>query len=113
MKLKSLILASALCFGSTTFLSAKTRTFTIDKPVMIGNYTVPAGTYRMRVHGSTAEITDMNHFVDRKPVKVTAVTSTGGDKFNKTVVKTVNDGTNDRVTEIDLSHSREMVQFNQ
>lgn len=111
MKIKSLIIASALCLGSTAFLNAKTRTFTIDKPVLIGNYNVPAGTYRMKMRGNSAEITDLNHFADKKPVSVTATKSNGGDKFGQTVVKIVNDGTNDRVTEIDFSHSREMVQF--
>jgi len=111
MKLKSLLLAGALCFGGSAFLSAKTRTFTIDKPVMIGNYNVPPGTYRMRMHGNTAEITDLNHFADKKPVQVSATPSKGDQRFTKTVVQTTGDGDNMRVTEIDFSHSREAVQF--
>jgi len=111
MKLKSLLLASALCFGGSAFLGAKTRTFTIDKPVLIGNYTVPPGTYRMRVHGNTAEITDLNHFADKKPVQVSATPSKGDQRFMETVVLTTGDGDNMRVTEIDFSHSREVVQF--
>ena len=110
---KSLILASALCLGGTTFLGAKTRTFTIDKPVMIGSYNVAPGTYRMRVTGNTAEITELNHFADKKPVEVTASVSKGDEKFSRTVVKAVNDGDTDRVTEIDLSHSHDTVTFNQ
>ena len=111
MKLKSLLLASALCFGGSAFLGAKTRTFTIDKPVLIGNYNVPPGTYRMRVHGNTAEITDLNHFADKKPVSVTATPTKGDERFHKTVVQTVGEGDNMRVTEIDFSHSTEAVQF--
>src|SRR5262245_32274086 len=109
MKLKSLILASALCFGSTTFLAAKTRTFTIDKPVLIGNYKVAPGTYRMRISGNTAEITDLNHFADKKPVEVTAAVSKGDEKFSRTVVRATNEGDTDRVTEINLSHSHDTV----
>jgi hypothetical protein len=111
MKFKSLILASALCVGGSAFLGAKTRTFTIDKPVLIGNYNVPPGTYRMRMHGNTAEITDLNHFADKKPVSVTASKTMGDQRYTKTVVQTTGDGDNMRVTEIDFSHSREAVQF--
>src|SRR5947209_8469373 len=111
MKLKSLLLASALCFGGSAFLGAKTRTFTIDKPVLIGNYNVPPGTYRMRMHRDTAEITDLNHFADKRPVRVSASKTMGDQRFTKTVVQAVGDGDNLRVTEIDFSHSTEAVVF--
>jgi hypothetical protein len=111
MKLKSLLLASALCFGGSAFLGAKTRTFTIDKPVLIGNYSVPPGSYQMRVKGETVEITDLNHFADKKPVKVNATTTMGDQRSRNTIVQTVNDNGTDRVTQIDLSHSRRVVEF--
>jgi hypothetical protein len=65
----------------------------------------------MRVHGNTAEITDLNHFADKKPVRVTASVSTGDERYRRTVVKAVNEGDADRVTEINLSHSRDTVIF--
>jgi hypothetical protein len=111
MKRKSLILAAAICLGGSALLGAKTRTFTIDKPVLIGNYNVPPGTYRMRMHGDTAKITDLNHFADKKPVSVTASKTTGDQRYRTTVVQTVSEGDANRVTEIDFSHSREAIQF--
>jgi hypothetical protein len=111
MKFKSLLLATILCVSGSAFLGAKTRTFTIDRPVLIGNYSLPAGTYRLTVRGDSAEITDLNHFVDRKPVKVSAKKSMGDQRYKDTLVQTVSDSGNNRVTEIDFSHSREAVQF--
>jgi hypothetical protein len=111
MKFKSLVLAGALCVCGSAFLGAKTRTFTIAKPALIGNYQIAPGTYRMRVRGNTAEISDLNHFADKKPVKVSATPTMGDQRYRNTVVQTVSDGDYNRVTEIDLSHSREAVQF--
>jgi hypothetical protein len=109
MKIKSLLLASILCLGGSAFLSARTRTFTISKAVLIGNYSVPPGTYQLRMHEGTAEITDLNHFMDKKPVKISAKESVGDEKFDHTVVRT--EGADYKVTEIGFSHTRDVVQF--
>ncbi|HKA01847.1 MAG TPA: hypothetical protein VKE70_35295 [Candidatus Solibacter sp.] len=111
MKLKSLLLAGALCLGGSAFLSARTRIFTIDKPTIVGNYNLPPGTYRMRVHGNTCEITDLNHFADKRPVSVTATRALGDERFHQTIVRAVNEGGVYRASEIDLSHSSTVVQF--
>lgn len=111
MKLKSLLLAGILCLAGNSFLSAKTRIFTIDKPVLVGNYKLPPGTYEMRVKGNTCEITDLNHYADKKPVAVTAVRNTGDERFHTTIVRAVPEGNMHRVTEVDLSHSSTVVSF--
>jgi len=111
MKLRSLLLAGALCLGSSAFLSAKTRVFTIDKPTMIGNYNLPPGTYRMRVSGNTCEITDLNHYAEKKPVSVSATRTNGDERFHQTIVRATDEGGTYRVSEIDLSHSNTVVQF--
>ena len=111
MKLKSLLLAAALCLAGNTFLSAKTRIFTVDKPVLVGNYKLPPGTYRISTHGNTAEITDLNHFADKKPVSVSINTNMGDERFHQTIVRAVQEGDLDRCTEIDFSHSSKVVSF--
>ena len=113
MKLKSLLLAGALCLAGNTFMSAKTRVVTIDKPVLIGNYRVPPGTYRMRVTGNTCEITDLNHFADKKPVSVTITRTAGDEWFHNTIMRTVDENGANRATEMDISHSSTVVSFQQ
>jgi hypothetical protein len=111
MKLKSFLLAGLLCCAGNSFLGAKTRIFTVDKPVLVGNYKLAPGTYRMRVKGDTCEITDLNHYGEPKPIKVTARTTKGDERFRETVVRAENDGDVDRATQIELRHSRELVSF--
>ena len=109
MKLNSLLLIGALSFAGSAF--GLTREFTIDRPVICGNVRLAPGTYAVRVHGDKAEITDMNHFADKKPVAMAAVRERGDRKFDHTAVLTTNDGTIDRATEIDLSHSHTTLEF--
>jgi hypothetical protein len=109
MKFKSLLLAGALCFGGSAF--AFTREFTIDQPVACGSVQLAPGSYRVSVRGNTAEITNLNHFADKKPIALAATRERGGQKFDHTAVLTTNDGSIDRVTEIDLSHSHTTLEF--
>ena len=111
MKLKSLLLAFALCLAGSTLASAKSRTFTIDKQVQCGNLMLPPGTYRLTLRSDTAEITDLNHFAEKDAVKVAATRSRGDQKFDHTAVLTDETNGNYRVTEIDLGHSTTAVQF--
>jgi hypothetical protein len=109
MKLKSLLLIGALTFAGSAF--GLTREFTIDKPVACGNVQLAPGTYKVRVRGNTAEIVDLNHFVEKKPIALAATVQRGDQKFDRTAVKTTNDGSIDRATEIDLSHSHTALEF--
>ena|SRR5215471_7582671 len=109
MKLKSLLLFGSLSLAGSAF--GLTREFTIDKPVVCGNVQLAPGTYAVRVKGDKAEITDMNHFANKKPVALAAVRERGDQKFDKTAVLTTNDGTIDRASEIDLSHSHTSLEF--
>jgi len=112
MKLKSLLLAGALCLAGSSFLAAKTRTFTIDRPLICGNFRLPPGTYRMRVHGNTADITDLNHFADKRPVSMPIVRQAGDQRFGHTVVLGENEGDGVyRTSEVDMSHTHTVVTF--
>jgi hypothetical protein len=109
MKIKSLLLLGAMCFAGSSF--ALTREFTIDRPVECGNVRLSPGSYRVSVRGDKAEITDLNHFADKKPIALATVRERGGSKFDQTAVMTTNDGSIDRVTQINLSHSHSTLEF--
>jgi hypothetical protein len=112
MRLKSLVLAGALCLAGSSFLAAKTRTFTIDRPLICGSFKLPPGTYRMRVHGETAEITDLNHFADKRPVSMPIVRQAGDQRFGHMVVLGENEGDGIyRASEVDMSHTQTVVTF--
>jgi hypothetical protein len=109
MKLRSLLLIGALsCAGSAFGI---TREFTIDQPVVCGNAQLAPGTYKVTVRGTTARITDLNHFADKKPVALASVRERSDQKFDRTAVKTTNDGSIDKVSEIDLGHSHTSLDF--
>jgi hypothetical protein len=112
MKLKSLILLGALCLGGSSFLAAKTRIFTVSRPIMCGNVQIPPGTYKLIAHsdGST-EIVDLNHFADKRPVSLPGTRNMADERFHKTTVLATPEGDYQRVSEIDLSHSSTKVDF--
>ena len=111
MKIKSLLLVATMCLAGNSLLTAKTRIFTVAKTVECGNARLAPGTYKMRVHGDKAEITDLNHFADKKPVSVAITTETGDQRFPQTTVQATSEGDVYRVNEIDLSRSSTVVEF--
>jgi len=112
MRLKSLLLAGALCLGGSSFLAAKTRVFTIDRPLICGNFRLPPGTYRMRIHGNTADITDLNHFADKRPVSMPIARQLGDQRFGHTIVLGDNEGDGVyKADEVDMSRSHTVVTF--
>ena len=112
MKLKSLILLGALCLGGSSFLSAKTRIFTVARPILCGNVQIPPGTYKLISHrGGSTEIVDLNHFADKRPVSLPGTREMADQRFHTTQVLASPEGSYERVSEIDLSHSSTRVDF--
>jgi hypothetical protein len=111
MKLKALLAAGAFCLAGSTFLAAKSRDFTIDRPAMCGNVQLAPGSYRVTTRANGIEITDLNHFVDKKPITVAATKQAGDTKFDHTAVVTTDENGTNRITEIDLSHSTTKIEL--
>jgi len=110
MKLKSLLALGALLLSSSAF--AVTRQFTISRAVMCGKVQLDPGTYRVRVRNGSAQFTNMNHFVNKRPISVGANIERGGERFRRTSVR-VNEkgGAMPQVTGIDLSNTRTSLTF--
>ncbi len=108
MKIKSLVLAGALCLASVSFLSAKSYDFSIGTAATVGNVQLPAGEYRVKVDGDQATFTEAkDHKTFTAPVKLETVPQ----KFDQTaVVSTKQDGA-DRIEAIELGGSNTKLEF--
>jgi hypothetical protein len=107
MTKKSLLFIGALALSTVSFASTKSYEVLIVTPTQAGATQLAAGEYRLQVEGSNAIFTniDTNHsFV--APVQIEAT-----QKHQMTAVETKKDGSNTRITCIDLGGSTETLQF--
>jgi|SRR5580700_3495122 hypothetical protein len=107
MTKQSLLFIGALALSTVSFASTKSYEILIAAPTQAGAMQLAAGEYRLKLDGSNAIFTniDTNHsFV--APVKVENTR-----KHETTAVETKTDGSNSRITSIDLGGSSETLQF--
>jgi hypothetical protein len=108
MKIKSLVLAGALCLASVSFLCAKSYDFSIGAAATVGNVQLPPGDYKVKVEGDQATFTEaQDHKTFTAPVKMETVQR----KFDQTaVVSSKQDGA-DRIEAIELGGSNTRLEF--
>jgi hypothetical protein len=91
-------------------LSAKTYSVTIGEPAIVGTSTLKAGSYKLKIDGNSATLTDAKG----SAVEATGVAASADRKFTDTAVAMSTDTSGqNHVQEIDLGGTRTKVSFNQ
>lgn len=103
MTAKSFLIVGVLTLGSLGIAGAKSYDFSIGEPAMVGQQTLKAGEYTVRVEGSQAVFTDVQR---GKSFTVPVTIEHKGQKFDQTRVES-STGANgmDNINQIDLGGS--------
>ena len=107
MKIKSLLLASALAIAGMSVAaakSAKSYEIVLASPSKVANVQLPAGTYKMKVEGASAVFTNEDN---GKSVTAPAKVETGNKKFDLTSVES----NSDQIHSIELGGTTTTVEF--
>jgi hypothetical protein len=108
MKLKSLLLTSALALSSVAVLSAKSYDILLSSPSIAGTMQLPKGEYKVKVEGTNAIFTSVDNGKKfTAPVKV----STAAKKFQETAVEATDQNGTSKIKAIDLGGSTTQLDF--
>lgn len=90
-------------------ISAKTYDVRIGEPAVVGTATLKPGTYKLKVDGNNATLTDSKGHA----IAANGMVANADQKFMQTAVDLAKDNSGqDRVHEIDLGGTRTKVSFN-
>ena len=107
MKLKSFLATGALLLSLAAIGSAKSWDIFVDSNTKVGNVTLPAGTYTVKLTNNQAEFFTDYGKKFTVPVKV----ANGSTKYDETAVKTEKQGDANVMHAIDLSGNSEELKF--
>jgi len=88
---------------------SKSYSFTFGSVIKVGNTTLKAGDYKVKVEGSGAVFTRV---ASNETVKVPAKVETGTDKFDKNALIQTTEGGESRLTALGLKGTRDVIKFN-
>lgn len=108
MSKTSLFLAGVLSLSSLAFAGSKTYDISLPSAVKAGNLQLPAGDYTLKLQGSNAILTDAH---TRKSFTAPVKVGTSPKKFSFTAVETSPEGTDERITGIELGGSTTQIEF--
>jgi TfoX/Sxy family transcriptional regulator of competence genes len=108
MKIKSFIATTAMLLSLAAIGSARSWGITVDSNTKVGNVTLPAGTYTVKVDNNQALFVSDSGKKFTVPVKVgTPATK----KYDQTEMKTQKEGDSNVIQTIDLGGTNEELQF--
>jgi uncharacterized protein RhaS with RHS repeats len=109
MKIKSLLATSAILLALATIGSARTWGITVDANTKVGNVTLPAGSYTVKVDNNQAQF--MLNDSGKKFTVAVKIGNTAAKKYDQTEVKLQKEGGASVIHAIDLGGTNEELQF--
>ena len=109
MKIKTMFATGALLLSLAAIGSAKSWDIVVDGNTKAGNVMLPAGNYTVKVNNNQAMFTSENGKKFTVSVKVNA--SSAAKKYDQTEVKTAKQGETSVIQAIDLSGTKDELQF--
>jgi len=107
-KTSSLLLVGALSLCGLAAAGTKSYNITLPMAAKAGDVTLAAGDYTLKIDGENAIFTEpRTHKTFSAPIKV----ENAPRKFNYTAVETSHDGSDERITAIELAGSTTQIEF--
>ena len=105
-----MLLVGAMCLSMVSVVSAKSYDIRIPAPLTAGSVQLPAGDYNLKVDGTNAILTSVDH---NKTYTTAVKVETAEKKFAQTSVLTDNSNGASRIKAINLGGSTTTLEFGQ
>ena len=108
MKLKSFFLGAVLALFTLSLASAKSYEITLGAASKVGSTQLAAGSYRLKVEGTTATFTNVE---TAKQVTATVKVDAVDKKYETTAVDSTKSGDMEQINAIELGGSKTKLEF--
>jgi hypothetical protein len=108
MTMKSLLMVGVLALFTLSLASAKTYEITLSSASKVGNTQLAAGSYKLKVDGTTATFTNVD---TSKQVTAPVKVDTGDKKYEVTAIDSSKSGDVEQINAIELGGSKTKLEF--